>query len=250
MCPCCLQLSRPLLAFLGFLCWGVAGIMAFGGAFLILTYQNHKYFFRDYYILVPGWLAVIVALLLILIGILGVCIPIKESRFQQGSFLFFIIVVLCLEVSAAVMSYLSVNRIEYELSTVGKVFGQYNGSDYDDGSRAVDTLQKQLKCCGVDSYTDWQTTSWFIHSGSTNVPVSCCKSMDTTCFGDVIQPDLLYQKGCLRKLQNQLKLFVMFLFWSSITAIALAVLAAVSDGALMGQRPFQDYRILDSATFT
>nr|XP_033812033.1 tetraspanin-3-like isoform X2 [Geotrypetes seraphini]XP_033812034.1 tetraspanin-3-like isoform X2 [Geotrypetes seraphini]XP_033812035.1 tetraspanin-3-like isoform X2 [Geotrypetes seraphini] len=224
--------------------------MVFSGTFLILTYQNHGYFFQDCYILVPGWLAVIVALFLILTGVLGICIPIKESRFQQGSFLFFIIVLLCLEASGAVMSYLFINRIENELTTVGKVFGQYNGSDSDIGSRAVDTLQKQLKCCGVAAYTDWQTTSWYVHSGNTNVPVSCCKSMDNTCFGDVIQPDLLYQEGCLTKLKNRLKMFVMFLFWSSITAIALAVLAAIGDGAIMGQHPFQDYRILDSATFT
>ncbi|XP_029466737.1 tetraspanin-3-like [Rhinatrema bivittatum] len=249
MSPCYLQLSRPLLAFFGLLCLGAAGVMAFGGAFLILTYKNYKYFFQDYYLLVPGWLAVLVAFLLILTGVLGICIPINESRYQQGVFLFFTVVLLCLEVSSAVISYLSTNRIEYELSPMEKVFGQYNGSD-SDRSRSVDLVQKQLKCCGVHTYSDWQTTLWYVHSGSIGVPLSCCNGEDPTCSGDISQPEMLYEQGCLTKLQSRLQLFVVFLFWASIAAIALAVLAAASDGALMGQHPFQDYRILDSAMFT
>ncbi|XP_053130390.1 tetraspanin-6 isoform X3 [Hemicordylus capensis] len=42
-------------------------------------------------------------------------------------------------------------------------------------SRAVDTIQSTLHCCGVVSYTDWEETAYFKQDG---MPGSCCRSRE------------------------------------------------------------------------
>ena len=51
----------------------------------------------------------------------------------------------------------------------------YNGND--ERSRAVDHVQLSLSCCGVQNYTNWSTSPYFLEHG---VPSSCCMN-DTYC---------------------------------------------------------------------
>ena len=39
-----------------------------------------------------------------------------------------------------------------------------------------DFVQQELKCCGVDTYTDWgKVQGWSQYNNSITVPDSCCK---------------------------------------------------------------------------
>uniref|UniRef100_A0A4W5PGP1 Tetraspanin n=1 Tax=Hucho hucho TaxID=62062 RepID=A0A4W5PGP1_9TELE len=76
-----------------------------------------------------------------------------------------------------------------------------NYNTTDPKSSAVDTIQKTLHCCGVDSYTDWNTTKYFKDQG---IPNSCCKE-NAVCTVEVLKDldkarDLVYDTGCFLKM--------------------------------------------------
>ncbi|XP_074850818.1 tetraspanin-3-like [Carettochelys insculpta] len=246
-------LARALLALLGLILWAAATALVFGGAFVILTYRNYKSFFGDWFLLVPGWLAIVSAFLLLPTGAFALRIPTRNSRYLQGTFMYLLVVLLCLEASSAVLAHIYPDRMSSELnSTMGHLFHQYNGTlPHHPGSRAVDIIQRQLQCCGVHNYTDWvKSASSHVHDRNICAPESCCKETYSDCTGDLSQSEQLFQEGCLSKLNHRLQFVMGYLFWCCVVVACLAVSAVISNGILMRQRPFQDFRILDSATFS
>uniref|UniRef100_A0A8B9IGZ1 Uncharacterized protein n=1 Tax=Anser cygnoides TaxID=8845 RepID=A0A8B9IGZ1_ANSCY len=107
--------------------------------------------------------------------------------------------------------------------TMSHLFYQYNGTHSQaPSSRAVDVVQKRLRCCGVQNYTDWLKTasaSWHLLAEKTRVPGSCCKEKYSVCRGELHQLEQLFQEGCLRKLEDQLDFAMLYLFCCCIVLI-------------------------------
>ncbi|XP_009675124.1 tetraspanin-36 [Struthio camelus] len=247
--------ARTLLMFLGLVLWGAAAALAFGGAFVILMYKNYECFLQESFLPLPGWLAIAAAIVLLPTGILAISISAKSSRYRQGVLMYLLLILLCLEMSSAVLAQIYSTRMASELkSTMGHLFYQYSGPYSENpGSRAVDKIQRKLQCCGVQNYTDWvtaATVSWDLPAEKACVPKSCCKEKFSHCRGDLCQLEQLFQEGCLRKLEDQLHFVMLYVFWCCTVLSILELLAGFSNGILMRHQPFQDLRILDSATFS
>ncbi|XP_040397887.1 tetraspanin-3-like [Cygnus olor] len=246
--------ARSLLMVLGFLFLGCAAALAFGGFFVILLCKNYQYFFQETFFPLPGWLAVVAVLVLLPTSILAVSISIKSSRYQQGALMHLLLILLCLQVSSAVLTQLYSIRMATELkSTMSHLFYQYNGTlSQAPSSRAVDVVQKRLRCCGVQNYTDWLKTasaSWHLLAEKARVPGSCCKEKYSDCRGELHQLEQIFQEGCLRKLEDRLDFAMLYLFCCCTVLIVLELLAGASNGILMRHQPFHNLRILDSSTF-
>uniref|UniRef100_A0A493TNI2 Tetraspanin-3-like n=3 Tax=Anas TaxID=8835 RepID=A0A493TNI2_ANAPP len=216
--------ARSLLMVLGFLFLGCAAALAFGGFFVILLCKNYQDFFQETFLSLPGWLAVVAALVLL---------P---------------------TVSSAILAQLYSIRMATDLkSTMGHLFYQYNGTHSQaPGSSAVDVVQKRLQCCGVQNYTDWLKTasaSWHLLAENVRVPESCCKEKYSLCRGELHQLEQLFQEGCLRKLEDRLHFAMLYLFCCCAVLIVVELLAGASNGILMRHQPFHNLRILDSSTF-
>uniref|UniRef100_A0A670JWR3 Tetraspanin-6 n=1 Tax=Podarcis muralis TaxID=64176 RepID=A0A670JWR3_PODMU len=74
----------------------------------------------------------------------------------------------------------------------------YDGTK-DERSKAVDTIQSTLHCCGVSDYTDWNRTAYYKQKG---IPMSCCKSLGNCTIDDLKNPAIakgkVYEHGCFR----------------------------------------------------
>ncbi|XP_075046429.1 tetraspanin-3-like isoform X1 [Mixophyes fleayi] len=237
--------ARMCIGVLAFLFWVSAVALLYAVYFIIILYKNYKPFFLDFYILFPSGFAGTGAVFLIVNGLLGFKILKKGSRCQQGTFMYFIVVLLCLLSTGLVLAYVYINRMDHELRPMLNAFQQYNDSNYG----IVNKIQNELHCCGLQNYTDWETTSWYKRSDNHSVPKSCCNVAFSACFGILTESNKLYQEGCFVKLHHKLTFFLIWLFWSGITIICVEILAAVFDGILMTRNPFQDFRILDSGVF-
>ncbi|XP_075046438.1 tetraspanin-3-like isoform X2 [Mixophyes fleayi] len=187
-------------------------------------------------------LKAIVVLLAALAGRQHRTAAVSRTTFQ---FMYFIVVLLCLLSTGLVLAYVYINRMDHELRPMLNAFQQYNDSNYG----IVNKIQNELHCCGLQNYTDWETTSWYKRSDNHSVPKSCCNVAFSACFGILTESNKLYQEGCFVKLHHKLTFFLIWLFWSGITIICVEILAAVFDGILMTRNPFQDFRILDSGVF-
>lgn len=244
--------ARSLLRFLGFIFWGTAAAQAFGGILVILMLKNYRYLVEESYLSLPGWLALVTALVLVPTGVLAVSISVKCSRNQQGTLMYLLLLLLCLEMSSAALARFYCVRTASQLESVmGYLVHQHNWTcSQDPGHSAVDVTQRKLQCCGVHNYTDWLKTSSPSWNHPACVPESCCKKKHPDCRGDLGHVEQLSEEGCLKKLEGQLCFAMLYIFWFCTVLIILELLAGVSNGILMRHQPFHELHILDSYTFS
>ncbi|NXO67665.1 TSN3 protein, partial [Phainopepla nitens] len=236
--------AQSLLRFLGFIFWGTVAAQVFGGVSVIWMFNDYRYLFQESYLSLPGWLALATALILLPTGVLAVSISVKCSRSQQGTLMYLLLLLLCLEMSSAALACFYSVRTASELeSTMGDLVHQHNWTcSQDPGNSAVDVIQTKLQCCGVHNYTDWLKVSSWYHPGC--VPESCCKEKHSHCRRDLGHVKQLSEEGCLKKLEDQLCFVMMYIFWCCIVLSTLELLAGVSNGILMRQQPFHELHIL------
>uniref|UniRef100_A0A8C3XEN7 Tetraspanin n=1 Tax=Cyanoderma ruficeps TaxID=181631 RepID=A0A8C3XEN7_9PASS len=198
--------ARSLLRFLGFIFWGTAAAQAFGGVLVILMLKNYRYLFPDSYLSLPGWLALAAAFILLPTGVLAVSISVKCSRNQQGTLMYLLLLLLCLEMSSATLARSYCVRTASQMESVMVyLVHQHNWTcSRDLGNSAVDVIQRKLQCCGVHNYTDWLKTSSSSWHHAACVPDSCCKEKHSHCRGDLGHVEQLSEEGCLKKLEGRL----------------------------------------------
>ncbi|NXS69029.1 TSN3 protein, partial [Pandion haliaetus] len=241
--------ARFLLSFLGFILWGTAAALAFGGVWWILMCKDYRHLFQEFFLSLPGWLAVAAAIILLPTGVLALSISAKCSRYKQGALMYLLLVLLCLEMSSAVLAHIYSVWMASELkSTMGSLFYQYNGTHSQAPvNSAVDVLQRKLQCCGAQNYTDWlkkTAASWHLPAEKAYVPESCCKEEYSHCRSDLGHLEQFFQEGCLKKLEDQLHFVMLYVFWCCTVVSVLELLAGVSNGILMRHQPFHNLQLL------
>nr|XP_006136795.1 tetraspanin-36-like isoform X2 [Pelodiscus sinensis] len=171
--------SKTVLLLLSLIFWGAAAGLGYVGGYVISTYKNYDSFVQDKYTMLPAVIIICVALVMFIIGLIGCCATLRESRVGLGL------------VKTDVQG------------TMRTVFQKYDGKSSESG--VVDYLQEQLQCCGVTNYTDWITTQWFNTTGNNSVPLSCCKQDIKNCTGDLKEPQVLNAQGCAGKVEDGLQ---------------------------------------------
>ncbi|XP_077202539.1 tetraspanin-3-like isoform X2 [Paroedura picta] len=201
-----------------------------------------------------GCLALVTALLLFLTGALAMLTPVKDSRYHQGTLMYLLVVLFCLESSSAVVTQLystrEADRLTGSMSALFQLYSRRVPSH--PSQEAVDAVQQQLQCCGIYNYTDWGklVLPTGLSKGPAFIPKSCCKEAALDCPANASQPEKLFAEGCLQKLEKRLHFVRHYMNWCCIVVGCLEMLTVISDGVLMKQQPFQDFRILDSANFS
>ncbi|KAM4575718.1 tetraspanin 36 [Odontesthes bonariensis] len=200
---CGILTSKTILLFLSLIFWAAGAALAYVGAYVIQSYDTFESFIQDKHTLIPAAIIIGISVVMFIIGLMGCCATLRESKVGLSLFFLIIMVVFAAEVAALVFSFIFQSKINGSLErSMNDVFSKYDGQDAE--TKAVDLLQTQLKCCGVYNYTTWTNTSWYSSHNNT-VPQSCCKN-DTSaqCTGRMDQPNLLNVEGCQPKLERLL----------------------------------------------
>ncbi|KAK1798584.1 hypothetical protein P4O66_006869, partial [Electrophorus voltai] len=133
-----------------------------------------------------------------------------------------LLLVFATEVVMVVLGYLYRAKVEAEVNhSIQKVYYEYNGTNTDAPSRAIDYVQRQLHCCGIHNYSDWMNTPWFTESRKNSVPVSCCKPTITNCTGTLTRPGDLYPEGCEVLVVKKLKDIMLYVILAALTFAAI-----------------------------
>ncbi|XP_036383115.1 tetraspanin 36 [Megalops cyprinoides] len=200
---CGIITSKTVLLLLSLIFWAAGAALAYVGSYVLRSYSSFDNFLEDKYTLIPAAIIIAVAVVMFVIGIVGCCATLRESKIGLGFFLLIILIILAAEITAFVFGFIYRGKIKGDLEgTMSDVFQKYDGKNSE--TRAVDYLQTQLQCCGVKNYTDWTTRPWFSSHNNT-LPVSCCKPNVTGCTGALEQPNLLNTQGCEAKLEQLLQ---------------------------------------------
>ncbi|XP_024272997.1 tetraspanin 36 [Oncorhynchus tshawytscha] len=200
---CGIITSKTVLLLLNVIFWAAGGALVYVGSYVIKSYNNFDNFLEDKYTLIPAAIIITVGVVMFIIGTVGCCATLRESKVGLSFFLMILLAMFAAEVAALVFAFIYQGRIKGDLErSMSNVFQKYDGENSE--SRAVDYLQSQLQCCGVQTYMNWTTMPWFSSSNNT-VPISCCKQNNTECTGKLDQPDLLNTQGCEVKLEQLLQ---------------------------------------------
>ncbi|KAG8131253.1 hypothetical protein E2320_017834 [Naja naja] len=169
---------------------GAAAGLLYVGAHVLNAYKEYDSFLQNRGALLPPIIIIVIAVVMLVIGIVGCCATLRESKIGLG--------VIIAELH----------------DSMSKAFAAYDGES--ENSHSVDYLQKELQCCGVQNYTDWTGTKWFNTTGNHTFPRSCCKQGPTlkNCTGQPSEKHLLNTQGCekvvdLRDLLNYAMLIVL-----------------------------------------
>lgn len=225
MGQCGITSSKTVLVFLNLIFWGAAGILCYVGAYVFITYDDYDHFFEDVYTLFPAVVIIAVGALLFIIGLIGCCATIRESRCGLATFVFILLLVFVTEVVVVVLGYVYRAKVENEVDrSIQKVYKTYNGTNSDAASRAIDYVQRQLHCCGIHNYSDWENTDWFKETKNQSVPLSCCRETAKSCNGSLANPSDLYAEGCEALVVKKLQEILMHVIWAALAFAAIQLL--------------------------
>uniref|UniRef100_A0A3Q2G8U1 Tetraspanin 3a n=1 Tax=Cyprinodon variegatus TaxID=28743 RepID=A0A3Q2G8U1_CYPVA len=145
MGKCGIMSSKTVLVFLNLIFWAAAGILCYVGAYVFITYDDYDHFFEDVYTLIPAVIIIAVGALLFLIGLIGCCATVRESRCGL-TFVVILLLVFMTEVAVVVLGYVYRAKVEDEVnSSIMKVYDEYNGTNSNAQSRAIDYIQRQKR---------------------------------------------------------------------------------------------------------
>ncbi|CAJ0610055.1 unnamed protein product [Cylicocyclus nassatus] len=160
----CVKTLRSLVFLFNLLFW-IAGIVTMGlGIWLLFDpvasdffalHSAHHGSFRT-----VGWLLLTAGAIMTFLGCCGCCGAWKMNQCALLLFFTLLVLVFCLELAAAYIAYNKQETIRQyiESSMYDTIRNRYA---YDDKYKsAFDTIQQELECCGVKSYTDWLGANW------------------------------------------------------------------------------------------
>ncbi|XP_031597784.1 CD63 antigen [Oreochromis aureus] len=159
-----------------------------------------------------------VGVVIFFISFFGCCGAFKENYCMVTTFAVLLSLIVIVEIAAAIVGYVFRNKLSTIVhDSVTDMITNYNNSTRE-FKEAVDNLQQNLKCCGVNSSSDWKGFS----SEGNSVPDSCCKNVTKGCGkGAMTDTSKVYQQGCSASLESVLKNNIL---WVIVAAIVIAIL--------------------------
>ncbi|XP_018321142.1 CD63 antigen [Agrilus planipennis] len=142
--------------------------------------------------LVPT-LAIIVGCIVFFIAFLGCCGAVNEGKCMLSTYSVLIFVILIAQVGVGIYAFIQFGDNQGELRTRihDQLVTTFNRYSTNTASReAVDFVQSELKCCGVDSSNFWTGT----------IPNSCCASNSAPCTTFTA-----YRTGCSQAIWEWLR---------------------------------------------
>ncbi|XP_061470447.1 tetraspanin-36-like [Rhineura floridana] len=198
--------SKTVLLLISLIFWAAAAALSYVGGYVLNTYKEYGSFLQDKYPLLPAVIIIGVAVVMFIIGLIGCCATIRESRIGLGVFLIIILMIFIAEVSAFVLGFIYRGKVKTELhEPMLRAYKSYDGKTEE--SHIIDYLQQELQCCGVLNYTDWISSQWYNTTRNNSVPVSCCKRefSKKNCTGRLSDLQFLNTQGCEEKVESILQ---------------------------------------------
>ncbi|KAK7161054.1 hypothetical protein R3I94_003893 [Phoxinus phoxinus] len=172
-----------------------------------------------------GYLLIGVGAFLALMGFLGCCGAMKESKCMLLSFFVIVLIIFLIEVAAGIVLIVFEPLFEKFLDEIGEsvtksIKGNY-GSDA--GFTSVwNSTMSELKCCGYNNYTDFMDSPFV--STTSLYPDTCCTN-STICNANAADRERI--KGCFQALEQLLKDNAVLLAGVALGIAALEIAAMV-----------------------
>ncbi|KAL9986919.1 hypothetical protein ACROYT_G001134 [Oculina patagonica] len=219
--------AKAFLFFFNFIYLGVSAGIIFLAAWLIKKYSDITEITTDEYTLVPCGILVGVGVLIFITALFGCCGTCRDNKCCLSTFFVLLLIVFALEVTAGVLGYIYKDKAQTFVND-GFIDAIKAYDDKDSSlDKAVDDLQKDLKCCGSKSPSDWMSSP-YAKKHFLQYPKSCCS--DTAIVCTQINA---YSEGCLDKLTDKVKHNLNYIMGTGIGVAVLQLLGMIGACYLM-----------------
>ena len=161
----------------------------------------------------PAAILLGIGIVMFVISFAGCLGALRENTCLLRFYSFMLGFMLLLEITAAILGYVYSEKVKTEMhSAFTKMIENY--LDDPDLQLVMDTVQKQLKCCGSETYTDWEMNPYYNCSSPAiercGVPYSCCitDEVNSQCgfgvlaFSEGEAENIVYTQGCLKGVED------------------------------------------------
>ncbi|KAK2816901.1 hypothetical protein Q5P01_025092 [Channa striata] len=150
-----------------------------------------------------SYLLIAVGAVLLVIGFLGCCGAVKESRCMLLMFFTIVLIIFLIEVAGAVVLLVFqgladqlLKSLENEVITsIRKDYGQSESL-----TSLWNATMEEFKCCGYRNYTDFDDSPFYIQHGQNVYPPTCCNSTISTGVCSKTKASNSMIDGCFDKL--------------------------------------------------
>ncbi|KAL9955400.1 hypothetical protein ACROYT_G036714 [Oculina patagonica] len=204
---CGIKCIKTLLFTFNFIFW-LAGAAILGiGIWTEIDPGQFDAFLGNSGYALPAKILMAAGAFVMVVGFLGCCGAIKESRPLLGAFFACLFLIFAAEAVAGILGFLYRERVEEEVTNRLKdeIKNNYGVKIDATTDQNVDNLQIRLKCCGLSNYTDWLGSKWKENNKDKRVPLSCCKedANATTCNKEEgFDKSKIHTEGCLELLKD------------------------------------------------
>jgi len=158
---------------------------------------------------------IIVGVILTVVSFFGICAVCTDNGclFKSFGCLMMLVVIAEFGIAIAILI-LKVDAEEAISSAMKDSLKDYDPLVQSEVTTSWDTIQRNLDCCGVDTYMDWKNTTFNHPENSTtygnNVPDSCCITESDGCGKDQLNPSThgngtIYEKGCFKTFEDDIE---------------------------------------------
>ncbi|KAF7243847.1 Tetraspanin-36 [Varanus komodoensis] len=223
--------------------------LSYVGGYVLSSYKAYDPFLQDKYALLPAVIIICISVVMFVIGLIGCCATIRESKVGLGVFLVIILLIFTAEVAVFVLGVIYRGKVKTDLhGPMLQAFKAYDGKTEE--SHVVDYLQQELQCCGVYNYTDWIGSKWFNTTGNNSVPLSCCKqNVGKNCTGQLSKLEFLNLHGCEEKVQSGLQGVLSYAMIVILSFAIMKFFGMLSACVLTCRKEDNGYQPLNSGTF-
>lgn len=205
-CSCVNKLFLVVLNFIIFVV-GVA-VIALASVVINRSSQYGQLFLEGIFTL--PILVLIVGIVITLLGFFGCCGAMKENSCMLYSYAFIVTILFLAELVLGILIAIYPEKAKDHIKdAMTKAFDKYYGEDKS-LQRAIDNIQRDVKCCGVEGPSYWQG----------RIPDSCCKNSDC----NTSDQSAVFETGCFDAMVDSLKHVTVAL---GITAIVLGIIQIV-----------------------
>lgn len=137
----------------------------------------------------PAISLIVLGSIIFIIAFFGCCGAIRESHCMIVTFATLLLTILVIQVAVAIYTFVTLGRADdfhLKEAYADQVFYKYN--DAQENRDLVNVVQRELTCCGVDSYKDFRNIT-------PKIPGSCCDK-DNTEICDPILSNAKDRRGC------------------------------------------------------
>ncbi|KAG6928279.1 tetraspanin 1 [Chelydra serpentina] len=149
-----------------------------------------------------SYFLIVIGAILLVLGFLGCCGAQKESKCLLIMFFSIVLIIFIAEIAAAVVAlvYTSLAESILETTVTPTLKNQYG--KVPEVTQIWNVTMKEVKCCGLNNYTDFTDSYYYKEHGNTYPPF-CCTSISDPCNAAAAHTSDI--QGCFQQLLSDIR---------------------------------------------